>query len=235
MPQMHKIFRTFTAAATLALCTCLAMTIPAAARTSAEIAAVFNSGVAAYDAGDYEKAFKTWWDLRYEDIAAMRNLAMMLRKGQGTEKDPKKAEELYLRASEAGLPTAQADLADMYLKGELGPPDLARALPLLEAAAAANHPVAQYQLGQFYETGAPPLVPQNLEVARQLYAAAAKHGMPEAAARAAFLGPPAVQQSQTANTPTAAVPAITQPAPPSAPAAAAAQPSAPDLRTKPLN
>jgi hypothetical protein len=36
-------------------------------------------------------------------------------------------------------------------------------LPLLEAAAAANHPVAQYQLGQFYETGAPPLVPQNLE------------------------------------------------------------------------
>ena len=51
----------------------------------------------------------------------------------------------------------------MYLKGEVGPPSLARALPLLEAAAAANHPVAQYQLGQFYETGAPPLVPQDLE------------------------------------------------------------------------
>ena len=100
----------------------------------------------------------------------MRNLGMMLRKGQGTPQDPKKAEEILLRASEAGLPTAQADLADMYLKGELGPPDLKRALPLLEAAAAGNHPVAQYQLGQFYETGAPPLVPQNLEIARQLYA-----------------------------------------------------------------
>src|SRR6185369_6844807 len=103
---------------------------------------------------------------------------------------PKKAEEILLRASEAGLPTAQADLADMYLKGELGPPDLTRALPLLEAAAAGNHPVAQYQLGQFYETGAPPLVPQNLEIARQLYAAAASHGMPEAAARSAYLGAP---------------------------------------------
>ena len=191
MPQMHKIFPLLTAV--LALCACLAGAVPAQARTAGEIAAVFDSGVAAYDAGDFEKAFKTWWDLRFEDLAAMRNLGMMLRKGQGTARDPDKAEEVYLRAAEAGLPTAQADLADMYLKGELGPPDLTRALPLLQAAAAANHPVAQYQLGQFYETGAPPLVPQNLEVARQLYASAAKHGMADAAARAAFLGPPTAQ------------------------------------------
>jgi len=180
----------------LAIVFCALLAGGAQARTSAEIAATFNAGITAYDAGDYEKAFKTWWELRYEDLAAMRNLAMMLRKGQGVPKDPQKAEELYLRAAEAGLPTAQADLADMYLKGELGSPDLARALPLLQAAAAANHPVAQYQLGQFYETGAPPLVPQNLEVARRLYAAAASHGMPEAAARAAFLGPPQEQAGE---------------------------------------
>ena len=175
---------------------------PALGRTSAEIAAVFNSGVAAYDAGDYQKAFKIWWDLRYEDIAAMRNLGMMLRKGQGVEKDPGKAEELFLRAAEAGLPTAQADLADMLLKGEAGPPDLAKALPLLEAAAAANHPVAQFQLGELYETGAPPLVPKNLEVARQLYAAAAKHGMTEAADRLRVVGPPAAATAARALAPT---------------------------------
>ncbi len=184
MPQMHKIFPVLT----LVFCALFAM--PAGARSSEEIAAAFNSGIAAYDAGDYEKAFKIWWELRFEDLAAMRNLGMMLRKGQGTAQDAKKAEEVYLRAAEAGLPTAQADLADMYLKGELGPPDLTRALPLLQAAAAGNHPLAQYQLAQFYETGAPPLVPQNLEMARQLYAAAASHGMPEAAARSAYLGPP---------------------------------------------
>jgi hypothetical protein len=225
---MHKIFPPVKSglATALAVCACFAMTMPAQARTSAEIAAVFDAGVAAYDAGDYQKAFKTWWELRYEDIAAMRNLAMMLRKGQGTDKNAKEAEELYLRAAEAGLPTAQADLADMYLKGELGPPDLARALPLLQAAAAANHPVAQYQLGELYETGAPPLVPQDLEVARQLYAAAAKHGMPEAAARSAYLGPPTVQPVQ--NAPPGPVSPVA-----SAPAPAAAQP--PDLRTKPLN
>lgn len=193
MPKM--LFPLFTA---LAICACLAGATAAQARSSAEIAAVFDAGVAAYDAGDYEKAFKTWWGLRYEDLAAMRNLGMMLRKGQGTPKDPAKAEEIYQRAAEAGLPTAQADLADMYLKGEIGPPSLERALPLLEAAAAANHPVAQYQLGELYETGAPPLVPQNLETARQLYAAAAGHGMKEAAARAAFLGPPTAPPSQPA-------------------------------------
>jgi TPR repeat protein len=162
---------------------------PALARTGAEIAAVFNSGINAYDAGDYRKAFEIWWELRYEDVAAMRNLGMMLRKGQGVGKDPKGAEELFLRAAEAGLPTAQADLADMLLKGEAGPPDLAKALPLLEAAAAANHPVAQFQLGELYETGAPPLVPKNVEVARQLYAAAAKHGMAEAGERLRAIGP----------------------------------------------
>jgi TPR repeat protein len=166
------------------------MCTPASARTSEEIAKVFDSGLAAYDAGDYPKAFKIWWDLQYEDLAAMRNLAMMLRKGQGVAKDPKKAEEIFQRAAEAGLPTAQADLADMLLKGEAGPPDLASALPLLEAAAAANHPVAQFQLGELYETGAPPLVPKNLDVARQLYAAAASHGMQEAADRLRVVGPP---------------------------------------------
>ena len=226
MAQMHKIFPAFTIAL-LALCVCVAM--PAQARSAQEIAAAFDSGVTAYDAGDYQKAFKIWWDLRFEDLAAMRNLGMMLRKGQGTAKDPRQAEELYLRAAEAGLPTAQADLADMYLKGELGPPDMARALPLLEAAAAANHPVAQYQLGQFYETGAPPLVPQDIETAKQLYAAAAKHGMPEAAARSAYLGPPAVEQAKTASAP--ASPAAAPPASPPAPVPA----TAPDLRTKPLN
>src|ERR1700744_443379 len=187
MTQTNKIFPLLTAV----LCLGLMGQTPAFARDGAEIAKIFDSGVAAYDAGQYNKAFKIWWDLRYEDVAAMRNLAMMLRKGQGVLKDPKKAEELYQRAAEAGLPTAQADLADMLLKGEAGPPDLAGALPLLAAAAAANHPVAQFELGELYETGAPPLVPQDLETARQLYAAASSHGMKEAGDRLAALPPAA--------------------------------------------
>ena len=160
-----------------------------AAQTTEALKTTFDSGVAAYDAGDYPAAFKLWSSIDEDDVAAMRNVAMMLRKGQGTAKDPKAAEDMFERAAEAGLPTAQADLADMLLKGEAGPPDPARALPLLQAAAAANHPIAQYQLGQMYEEGTQ--VPKDLTIARNLYAAAASHGMKEAQTRLDALGPPA--------------------------------------------
>jgi TPR repeat protein len=210
MRKLHCIL----AGAALGMLIQPALIPPAWARTGAEIAAMFDSGVTAYDAGDYRKAFETWWELRYEDVAAMRNLGMMLRKGQGVEKNPKQAEELFLRAAQAGLPTAQADLADMLLKGEAGPPDLGAALPLLQAAAAAHHPGAQFELGELYETGAPPLVPQNLEVARQLYAAAADRGMKDAADRLRVVGPPTpVAPPPGAITPETAPPPAPAPAP----------------------
>ena len=71
----------------------------------------------------------------------------------------------------------------MLLKGEAGPPSPRAALPLLEAAAAANHPMAQYELAQMYETGQDGLVPPDMVMARELYTAAASHGMKEAQAR----------------------------------------------------
>jgi uncharacterized protein len=212
MPQTNKIFPLLTA-----LCLALTAAGPAFARDGAEIAKIFDSGVAAYDAGNYQQAFKIWWGLRYEDLAAMRNLAMMLRKGQGVVKDPKKAEEIYQRAAEAGLPTAQADLADMLLKGEAGPPDLAGALPLLAAAAAANHPGAQFELGELYETGAPPYLAKDLEEARQLYTAAAGHGMKEAADRLRVVGPPTPQQQPQLQAPPGTAAAGFTPAPPGSP------------------
>lgn len=160
----------------------------ATAETSESLKATFDSGLAAYDKGDYPAAFKIWSSIDDQDVAAMRNVAMMLRKGQGTDKDPKAAEEMFQRAADAGLPNAQADLADMLLKGEAGPPDPKAALPLLQAAAAADHPIAEYELGQMYETGE--IVPKDLTVARNLYTAAAGHGMKEAQDRLAALGPP---------------------------------------------
>ena len=158
-----------------------------ATETSASIKNNFDSGVAAYDARDYAKAYQIWSSLDDEDLAAMRNVGMMRRQGLGTPKDPKGAEEIYQRAADAGLPTAQADLADMLIKGEAGPPDPKRALPLLVSAAAANHPIAQYELAQFYEAGE--WVPKDMTTARNLYAAAAGHGMKEAQDRLAQLGP----------------------------------------------
>lgn len=190
---MHKILPVLTVALAL-------LAVPAAARTGEEIAKVFDTGVAAYDAGKYEEAFKIWWGLQYEDGAAMRNLGMMLRKGQGTKRDPRRAMEMFERAAKGGVTTAQADLAEMLLKGESGEPNPKRALPLLQSAAAANHPIAQFHLAQMYETGADGLVPQNTEIARKLYAAAASRGMKEASARLEAL-PPAPPPPPSASAP----------------------------------
>lgn len=183
---MHKIFPLLTAcliAAPLVLAGGCA-----SARSGPEIAAVFDSGVTAYDAGRYEEAYKIWWSIRTEDLAAMRNVAFMLRRGQGVAADPHKAQDIYEMAADAGLPTAQADLGVMLVNGEAGKPDPKRALPYLQAAANAQHPVAQFELGKLYEAGGP--VPQDLEKARQLYDAAARKGVKDAAARLSVLGPP---------------------------------------------
>ncbi len=165
---------------------------------SESLKAVFDQGIAAYDAGRYEEAFRLFQSIDGEDVAAMRNEGLMLRTGQGVAKDPEAAQEILLRAAEAGLATAQYDLAEMLLNGEAGKPDPKAALPWLTAAAAAHHPIAEYRLGVFYEEGT--LVEKNLGFARTLFADAAARGVPEAKERLAKLGGP-VPGAQPAGAP----------------------------------
>jgi TPR repeat protein len=142
----------------------------------------FDEGAAAFDAGDYAKAFALFSELADNyDLAAMRNVALMERKGLGTKKDPQAAEDMLEKAARRGLPTAQADLGVMLMDGEAGKPDEKAALPWLERAAVAQHPIAQFRLAEIFEEGK--VVPQDLNVAKLLYAAAARHGVAEAATR----------------------------------------------------
>ncbi len=148
---------------------------------------IFDSGVAAYDVKNYAEAFRIFSSIDDRDVAAMRNVALMLRKGEGTAKDPKAAEEMYARAAQGGLATAAADLGDMLLKGEAGPPDPKAALPWLMGAASAGHPVAALEAGQILEEGT--AGPKDLATARKLYQIAADAGMDEAKQRLAALPP----------------------------------------------
>src|SRR5947207_999264 len=73
---------------------------------------MFARGTAYYDRGDYVHAYQVfYWLAQHDDIAAMRNVALMKRKGQGTARDPQRAMEYLKEAADAGLPTAQSDLA----------------------------------------------------------------------------------------------------------------------------
>ena len=154
---------------------------------SSAIETTFNEGLKDYDSGNFEAAYKKWSTIEDVDVAAMRNLGIMLRTGKGVQKNPKAAEAMLERAAEAGLFTAQADLGDMLLKGEAGPPDPKGAAPWLAMAAQAGHPMAQYELGQLYEQG--DAIPKNIEAARVLYKAAAAGGVKDAAGRLAALPP----------------------------------------------
>jgi len=157
----------------------------------------FDQGTAAYDAGDYKTAFAIFSKLADdEDLAAMRNVALMERNGLGTDKDPDAALKLYKYVAHAGLPTAQYDLGMMLLNGEDGPPDPKAALPWLWRAAEADHPLAQFQLGQMYEKG--DVLPQNYFQAKLLYAAAAARGDKRALERLSYLnGWPAPEAAET--------------------------------------
>ena len=160
----------------------------------------FDAASAAYDAGDYEAAYKLFLDLADDnDIAAMRNVALMKRKGQGTDKDPEGARDYLERAADGGLPTAQYDLGQMLLDGEGGDADPKAAVPWLAMAAAAHHPMAAYRLAQLFEEGK--VVPQDLVKAEELYAEAAGRGVDAAAQRLSTLEAARAKASQPAPSP----------------------------------
>jgi len=182
-----------------------------ACATEAPTQSRFDEGTAAYDEGHYKRAYKIFRELADEnDIAALRNVALMERKGLGTDKDPEAAMADYKEAAEKGLPTAQSDLAEMYLDGEAGDPDPAAALPWLERAVAANHPIAQYHLAQLYEKGE--AVQKDLHMAEFLYAAAAAHGVKAATERLSELKgfpAPGTAEEETPPDPPPSVPVPT--------------------------
>jgi TPR repeat protein len=143
--------------------------------------ATFKQGVTAYDAGHFALAFQLFDSISYDDAAAARNTGLMLRKGQGVERDPQAALIRLQQAAGAGLPTASADVGEMLLDGEAGRPDPEAALPYLEVAAAAHHVVAEYHIGTLYERGL--VLPKDLAKARAFYAAAAAGGVQQAEER----------------------------------------------------
>jgi hypothetical protein len=162
--------------------------------TGSELANEFDRGLKAYDAKQYQAAFQIWWRIKDQDLAAMRNVALMLRKGQGITKNPQKAVGILQIAAATGMPNAEVDLAEMYLNGEADAPSPQRALPLLQEAAAAGQPLGQFLLGQMYEDGN--VVPKDVNKAIDLYISSARGGLHEAKERLAAQGVHETAQSE---------------------------------------
>ncbi|MEQ9225637.1 MAG: tetratricopeptide repeat protein [Parvibaculum sp.] len=170
----------------------------------------FDKGVAAYDAGDFAQAFEIWLPLaQNDDLAAMRNVALLLRQGKGTAPDPERALYFYERAGRGGLVSAQVNAAFMHLDGDGIPQDYKQASFWFHAAAVAGVPVARYNLGVLYERG----LGVERDPARALawYALAAQAGHQKALERLTLLvpslpGPPPPAEEDAALSVTAPPP-----------------------------
>jgi len=172
-----------------ALCICVSFASARAEDPENPTKEEFDKGVALYDAWKFEEAYKIFESIDDENIAAMHNVALMRRKGEGTKKDPEGAEEMFEQAAMAGDPFSQAILGEMLLNGEAGPPNPKAAAGWLMLASYQHHPTDEYELGQLFATGNG--VPKDVEMARQLLKDAAARGVPGAKEQLASLPPPA--------------------------------------------
>lgn len=168
----------------------------------AEKASRFDQGVAAYDSGDYQTAYRIWDELaRDNDLAAMRNVAQLLRQGKGVQKDPKRAFKLYTEAAEKGLVTAMANVGDMYLSGEGVEKNAEAAAAWYARAATAGLSLAQWKLADMYDTGVG--VQKDPARARALLERAARNGYAPAQAKLKAMGLTLSDTGEVIETPAA--------------------------------
>ncbi|CAD6521694.1 tetratricopeptide repeat protein [Paraburkholderia sabiae] len=99
--------------------------------------------------------------------------------GEFVARDPVEAHQWFLKAAQQGHIQAELALANQFLDGRGTARDNQQAFVWYKKAAEGGDMTAQYVTGSFYERGGDG-VPQNLNVARAYYAAAAAQGDPAA-------------------------------------------------------
>jgi TPR repeat protein len=88
----------------------------------------FETGLKAFDEGNYAVAFENWWAMaRRGDAKSQASLGFLYYSGKGVHRDDSKSLEWFRRAADAGQPTAQFFLGLHYFYGRGVPRDLARA------------------------------------------------------------------------------------------------------------
>ena len=134
----------------------------------------FDEGMAAYDRGDYAKAYQEFKALADQgDAEAQSALGMMYEYGEGVSKDYAEALKWFRKAAEQGDDEAQFELGWAYAEGSSAPQDYAKAAKWYRKAAEQGDDVAQFELGWAYADGNS--VPQDFIQAYMWFDLAAAH------------------------------------------------------------
>ncbi len=142
---------------------------------------------AAYDTGDYVRAYELWLPLANKsDTNAVYNIATLYRHGLGVQKNTEAALEWYRRAALLGHSLSQVNLGRLLLKGEGGVKrEVNVAISWFQKAATEGDPFGQYYLGRHYLMGFG--LPKNYSQAASLFLYSARQGVREAAYELAIL------------------------------------------------
>lgn len=160
-------------AAALALAAAWLLAAPA-------LAADYEDGLSAFQAGDYDKAERIWRELAGQgDPAAQYGLGVLYEKGAGpVQQDDAQAVRWYEQAAQQDVAAAQNNLALMYAQGRGVQKDPGRAAELWRRAAQRGHARAQYNLGLAYYRGEG--VGKSIETALRWFRRAAGAGLADA-------------------------------------------------------
>lgn len=139
----------------------------------------FDDGTAAYEGGDYGRAFKEFKKMAEKGFAeAQNNLGAMYADGRGVSRDLTEAVKWYRKAAEQGSAVAQKNLAYMYINGLGLPKDPVEAERWYRRAAEQGNAFAQNNLGAIYANGLG--VAENPAEAEKWFRKAVEQGLPEA-------------------------------------------------------
>jgi TPR repeat protein len=108
-----------------------------------------EDGIAAYNAGNFDKAVQLLQPLaeKSNSAPAQEKIGRMYHRGRGLPKDAGKAAEWYLKAAQGGDAAAAARLGSMYRIGEGVPRDLNQAAKWYATGASRGNALAQVGLG----------------------------------------------------------------------------------------
>ncbi len=128
-----------------------------------------------YEAGDYGCALREWQPLADQGVGqAQYNLALLYSRGQGLDRDPVKATQLFESAANQGLVQAQYNLGLAYLTGNGVTQNEDTAMSWFQKAAELGDPNAADNLGTILEKH------QDYGSAMKWYRKAADAGVAEA-------------------------------------------------------
>ncbi len=130
----------------------------------------FDSGKAAYDRGDYARAYKAFKPLAERgDIDAQFYMGVMYDFGRGVSQDYIKAAKWFRKAAERGDGEAQFELGWAYTDGKSVPQDFVQAYMWFELAAAhENDTYAEDYAGDFRDSLAEKMTPAQIAEAQRL-------------------------------------------------------------------